>query len=154
MFLKEKYDSRGIFEKLKARLAAGGDVQDKSLYDNISSPTVQTNSVFIELSLAGWRNAIIVVVDITGAYLNADMIEDVFMSIDRILSEILIDIDPSYREYLNSNGKPMVISNEPNVLMFGSSSAIGSSSPKSSSMPFAVLFAASLTMATSGHAAS
>ena len=108
MFLKEKYDSRGIFEKLKARLAAGGDVQDKSLYDNISSPTVQTNSVFIELSLAGWRNSIIVVVDITGAYLNADMIEDVFMSIDRILAEILIDIDPSYREYLNSNGKIVV----------------------------------------------
>ena len=31
MFLKEKYTASGAFEKLKARLVAGGDRQDKTL---------------------------------------------------------------------------------------------------------------------------
>jgi hypothetical protein len=33
MFLKEKYDAMGGFEKMKARLVAGGDMQDKSLIE-------------------------------------------------------------------------------------------------------------------------
>ena len=40
MFLKEKFNGDGTFDKLKARLVAGGDGQDRSLYDNLSSPTV------------------------------------------------------------------------------------------------------------------
>jgi hypothetical protein len=34
---KEKFNGDGSFDKLKARLVAGGDGQDKSLYDNLSS---------------------------------------------------------------------------------------------------------------------
>ena len=34
MFLKDKFLASGEFEKLKARLVAGGDQQDKSLYDD------------------------------------------------------------------------------------------------------------------------
>jgi acyl-CoA synthetase (AMP-forming)/AMP-acid ligase II len=40
MFIKEKFDANGVFEKLKARLVAGGDQQEKSLYADISSSTV------------------------------------------------------------------------------------------------------------------
>ena len=36
MFLKEKFLASGEFEKLKARLVAGGDQQDKTLYDDLS----------------------------------------------------------------------------------------------------------------------
>ena len=35
MFLKEKYLPTGVFEKLKARLVAGGNQQDKNLYDDL-----------------------------------------------------------------------------------------------------------------------
>ena len=45
MFLKEKYLPTGQFEKLKARLVAGGYQQDKDLYNDISSPTVSTSAV-------------------------------------------------------------------------------------------------------------
>ena len=47
-FLKEKRDSRGAFIKLKARLVAGGHMQDRSLFnqDQTSSPTVSTSSIF------------------------------------------------------------------------------------------------------------
>jgi hypothetical protein len=45
-FLKDKYfASEGVFEKFKARLVAGGDQQDKELYESLSSPTVSTSSV-------------------------------------------------------------------------------------------------------------
>ena len=38
MFLKDKYLAYGSFDRFKARLVAGGDMQDKSLYENLSSP--------------------------------------------------------------------------------------------------------------------
>lgn len=37
IFLKEKFLPKAELEKLKARLVAGGDQQDKSLYDDLSS---------------------------------------------------------------------------------------------------------------------
>ena len=42
MFLKEKYNSEGDFDKLKSRLVAGGNMQDRSEYTEAeaSSPTV------------------------------------------------------------------------------------------------------------------
>ncbi len=41
VFLKEKFNSLGEFEKLKSRLVAGGHMEDKStlMFDEISSPT-------------------------------------------------------------------------------------------------------------------
>ena len=44
IFLKRKNHPDGSFHKLKARLVAGGDQQDKGLYDDLSSPTVSTSA--------------------------------------------------------------------------------------------------------------
>ena len=52
MFLKEKFLASGEFEKMKARLVAGGDHQDKTLYDDLSAPTVGTSCVFTLLCIA------------------------------------------------------------------------------------------------------
>ena len=46
MFFKRKTRPDGRFDKYKARLVAGGDQQDKNLYDDLSSPTVSTSAVF------------------------------------------------------------------------------------------------------------
>ena len=35
MFLKEKFSSTGEFQKLKARLVAGGHMQDRSIYSDV-----------------------------------------------------------------------------------------------------------------------
>ena len=52
---------------------AGGDQQDKNLYDDLSAPTVSTCSVFNVLAIAGHESRFSAVVDILGAFLNAEM---------------------------------------------------------------------------------
>ena len=48
-FEKAKYKPDRPFDKLKARLVAGGDIQNRGLYEakNISSPTVKQESVMM-----------------------------------------------------------------------------------------------------------
>ena len=48
VFFKETFRKDGIFDKLKARLVASGDMQEKELYEDVSSPTDTTESVIIE----------------------------------------------------------------------------------------------------------
>ena len=83
MFLKQKNNSDGSFLKLKARLVAGGDQQDKGLYEYLSSPTVSTSAVFTLLAVAAHEKRRVAVVDISGTYLNADMTLDVPVEIGR-----------------------------------------------------------------------
>jgi len=109
MFLKEKFLSNGDFEKLKARLVAGGHQQDKSEYDDISSPTVATSAAFIIASLAAREARSVVCVDIAGAYLNAEMSgQEVLMRLDRTMSAILVKIKPEYKKFLCDDGTMVV----------------------------------------------
>ena len=109
MFLKEKFLSNGDFEKLKARLVAGGHQQDKTAYGDISSPTVATSSAFMIASLAALEKRHVVTVDIAGAYLNADMTGDeVLMKLDSTMTAILIKIRPEYKQYLTEQGTMVV----------------------------------------------
>jgi hypothetical protein len=87
MFLKEKYLPTGQYEKLKARLVAGGNQQDKDLYEDLSSQKVGTSAV-LTLSIVVHENRDISVVDITGAYLNNDMVTDAHDEAGRGLRKI------------------------------------------------------------------
>jgi hypothetical protein len=106
MFLKEKFLSTGEFEKLKSRLVAGGHKQDKTLYDDVSSPTVSTSAAFMIAAIAAAENRCVATVDITGAYLNASMPADseVLMRLDPTMSEIIVGIRPEYKKLLNHKG--------------------------------------------------
>ena len=73
MFLKEKFLSTGEFEKLKARFVAGGHMQDSSMYEYLSSPTVATSAIFMIAAIAASERRKAVTLDIGGAYLNASM---------------------------------------------------------------------------------
>ena len=71
-FFKENLTPESDFRKLKSRLMAGGDQQDKALYEDVPSPTASITVIFILLTIA----AIEVHVDtmeIVGAYLYASM---------------------------------------------------------------------------------
>jgi len=52
MFLKDKFLASGAFEKYKARQVAGGDQQDRSLYENLDAPTAATIHVICTAALA------------------------------------------------------------------------------------------------------
>ena len=60
MFLKEKFDANCKFDKLKARLVAGGHQQDRSVYSDseTSSLTVSTTSLFL---IAQWGRGVLCV---------------------------------------------------------------------------------------------
>lgn len=99
MFLTEKFTAAGDFDKLKARLVAGGDGQDKSLYGNLSSPTVAQETVMLVIAIAAVEGRRVTTIDITGAYLECDMKEseddeDVLMIIDPFLASLLATLDP------------------------------------------------------------
>ena len=109
MFLKEKFLSNGDFEKLKARLVAGGDQQDKSLYEDLSSPTVNTQSVFMVAAIAGRERRRVVVIDISGAYLNADLTGiKVRMRLDPLISAIIAQLDIVYQQFIEPDGSIVV----------------------------------------------
>lgn len=111
MFLKDKYLANGTFEKFKARLVAGGDQQDKSLYDNLSSPTAATASVLAVAAIAAAEGRYAATFDITGAFLNAPMKQTgvmVHMRLDKIMTAMLLKIDPSYERFTEPGGTMVV----------------------------------------------
>jgi len=73
MVMKKKFKADGSFDRWKARLAAGGHRQDRSLYPDNSSPTGQAASVMLELNIAAYENRFIDAIDIKGAFLNASL---------------------------------------------------------------------------------
>jgi hypothetical protein len=99
MFLKEKYDAAGVFEKLKARLVAGGNEQDKTLYDQLSCPTVTQEAIMMVLNIAARERRKVRTIDITGAYLECDMTGEVevIMKLDPLLTRILHEVDKSVK---------------------------------------------------------
>ena len=64
MFLKDKYLASGASDKFKARLVAGGHLQDKTLYENLSSPTTALTSVFTTATIAAREGRQRVIIDI------------------------------------------------------------------------------------------
>ena len=110
LFLKEKVKANGEFEKLKARLVAGGHQQDRTVYEkkHTSSPTIATTSVMLIAAIAAEEKREVVTMDIGGAYLHADMKKDVYMRLPKELSDVLVKLDDSYKKYVNSAGQIVV----------------------------------------------
>jgi hypothetical protein len=111
MFLKDKYSASGVFDKFKARLVAGGDQQDKGLYENLSSPTAATSSVLTVMAIAASEGRNVITIDIGGAFLNADIAPtgiQVHMRLDRDMTQMLMQIDPTYQQYVEADGSMVV----------------------------------------------
>ena len=90
---------------------AGGNQQDKGLYENLSSPTAATTSLLTTASIAAAENRFVMIVDIGGAFLNASMHPTgviVHMRLSALMASILVKIDPSYTNFLESDGTLVV----------------------------------------------
>jgi hypothetical protein len=111
MFLKEKFLPNGDFDKLKARLVAGGHMQDRDSLasEDTSSPTATLSFLFMIASIAARDGRHVRTFDIGGAYLNADISKrEILMELDQTASAILLQIDPYYKKFMRSNGTIVV----------------------------------------------
>ena len=113
MFFKEKYKPNGMFDKLKARLVAGGHQQDRSVYSesDTSSPTVATEAVMMVAAIAARDRRHVVTIDIGGAFLRGkfkDGSDPVVMRLEKELADTLCAIDKSYEAYVRPDGSMYV----------------------------------------------
>ena len=95
MFLRKKYLLNGDFDKIKARLVALGNFQDRSIFSEqeLNSPTVNLLSLFSMASQAHYEGRSVKTVDIGGAYLKAPIGDkEVFLKVDKLLTSILSQI--------------------------------------------------------------
>jgi hypothetical protein len=109
MFLKEKLLANGEFDKMKARLVAGGNYVDPRSVGETNAPTVNPFTVFFMLNVAAEYALDLLTADIKGAYLIPDIVEgtspDVHVWIEKSLSEMFMEMYPNLKEYVCDNGK-------------------------------------------------
>ena len=113
IFVKEKYTASGTFDKLKSMLVGGGHRQKRYLYkDQTSSPTVSTTCVFTVATIAHKERRAIATIDFPGAYLEAYMPKDnavkVHMRLKKQEADFVVQLDPSYEQYLQDDGSLIV----------------------------------------------
>ena len=107
MFLKEKHDG-----SIKARGCADGRLQ--CIYTNkedASSLTISIEAMVLSCAIDAKENRYVVISDIPGAFLHADMEENVHMLLEGTVAEMIVKLDPlMYKEHIwyNKKGKQMM----------------------------------------------
>jgi hypothetical protein len=112
MFLREKYDAEGTFEKLKARLVGGGDMQSRNevLHEDVSSPTAAMPFMLCVGSIAAKEKRHVVTADVPSAYLHADNSRHgITMTLDPIMAKRLVVIKPEWGGYVRSDATMVVV---------------------------------------------
>ena len=110
MFLKEKHDGKGEFEKLKGRLVGDGSTQDRAPYEHLESPTANIESVFMVLELASRKKMRASKIDFTAAYLNASIEEgeNIMMWLTSEITSMLVQEFPELGEFVDHQGRLIV----------------------------------------------
>lgn len=100
IFVEPRYDANGDLLKIKARLVAGGHRQDDSFGD-LFSPTAKFESIMLVLNIATFEDREIEILDIAGAYLNANIYGHDTHNEDKVNDNILMWLDEeSTKSYL------------------------------------------------------
>lgn len=87
MFLKIKRDGR-----VKARLCMDGRLQALYITEDFASPTVSTESVLTTAAIDAHEERVVVCVDIEGAYLAVNMVDNVYGCFDENISRMYCSI--------------------------------------------------------------
>jgi hypothetical protein len=112
MFLKPKYDARGLFTLWKARLVDGGHMTDPERYDphEKTSPTTSLEVVMLLLAIAATKKHQVESFDVPGAYLNANLERGRFhkMRISKRIAQLLVEVDPQASQFVQPDGTILV----------------------------------------------
>ena len=106
MFLKENRD--GSIKKCEYM----DDRKQRKKYDNAdaTSPMVSTDVVLISALIGVYEERDVAVVDIPGAYLIADMGDNILVILLSTMVELMVAADPTlYREYISYRKKGEVL---------------------------------------------
>jgi hypothetical protein len=107
IFTKEKFNASGELEKVKSRLVARGDMQDRSLYsfEEISAQVATLTSAMAVAVIAAKEERKVQKDDVAGAYLNAIIKNKIiFIRLGPDVVEILLLLYPEYYIYLQDDG--------------------------------------------------
>ena len=98
---------------LKTLKLAGRHLQDRDIYNDGSSPTLSTSSLFMLLATAS-KDKAVAAIDFPRALLNSmPEIPDVgdhvdLIGLNKFHTSVLVKIDPSYSTYVQKNGTCVV----------------------------------------------
>ena len=90
------------------------DGRPQRLYTNkedSSSPTISIEALMLSCAIDAKENRYVIVSDIPGAFLHADMEDNVHMLLEGTVSEMIVKLDPTTYEkhmWYNKNGKAML----------------------------------------------
>ena len=106
MFMKDKY-KMGVFERIKARLVAGGDYVSRLDAGETKSPTVNPMTVMMMINIAAVDDLEVSCHDIKGAFLLTDVDPnepEMFIRLDKEVAEIFCGMRPQYKDYRDNKG--------------------------------------------------
>ena len=106
----KKYAPAGDFEKFKVRVLVRGDLQD--FVGETQGPVTRVESILIIISIAILNDLEILKIDITSAFLNTPINDDVdhkWLLLDKDVASVLMSMDSNYwKGFLRRDGKILV----------------------------------------------
>ena len=69
-------------------------MQDREVYDDVSSPTARTTSIMMVLTIAAHQERAIATADVPGAYLEVPIVEEVLVRYGKQVTELLVAMMP------------------------------------------------------------
>jgi len=92
LFVKEKLNANGELDKVKARIVACGNLQPDGEKGEYYSPTATIENIQMIIAISHKLNKKFTVLDVSNAYLNANMPDDIYMRIGKDVVNIINEI--------------------------------------------------------------
>jgi len=108
LFVKEKLNNNGELDKVKARLVACGNLQPDGEKGEYYSPTATIENIQMIISISHKFNKKFTVLDVSNAYLNAHMTEDIYMRIGKDVVKVIDEIGLLDSTYMEPRGSMIV----------------------------------------------
>ena len=97
--------------RIKGRTCADGRKQRKYILpEDATSPTVSSDAVLLSFMWDVHEGRFVATADVPGAFLHSDMIELVYVVVDGVLVDMLIQSNPKYKKFVHTtrDGKRVV----------------------------------------------